>query len=501
VNRRGGGLWLLAALVTMLAWTAFTVAAVPARATTTETVTVSGRSTGQAMKPGFLGVSLEFRALHVYTGRNPKAINPVLLQLLRNLNPGQAPIVRIGGDSTDSTWWPMRGVIPPSQITYSLTQNWLQVVHSLASDLGARLILGVNLAAGRPAIAGAEARAFLQGIGRTYIDADEIGNEPDFFPGYTFSDLLQSFPRWTAAMPRVPLAGPAVADPDWLANPGQFISVAHGLKIFTLHRYALRNCEPNPASADYPSAANLLADSSSYGLAQSVAPFVTLAHAHGLQFRVGEFNSTSTAACIGKTGVGDQFASALWMLDTLFDFASVGVDGVNVHSLPDAVYQLFTFAKQRGSWHAFVDPDYYGMLMFAQAFPPAARLLSVSAPSGLLKVWATLAHDDTIRVVLINKDLASSYSVKVDIPNASGPVKESALLAPSYSATDGVTLGGKSFGVDTTTGNLFGSPQIRTVQPTAGGYSVAMPPASAVVLTTQHTYNFRPRVGARGVKK
>lgn len=498
MNRRGGGLWLLTALVTMLTWTAFTIAAAPARATTTETATVSGNSTGQAMKPGFLGLSLEFRALHVYTGRNPKAVNPVLLQLIRNLNPGQAPIVRIGGDSTDSTWWPMRGVIPPSQITYSLTQNWLQVVHSLASNLGARLILGVNLAIGRPAIAGAEARAFLQGIGRKYIDADEIGNEPDFIPGYTFSDLLQTFPRWTAAMPRVPLAGPAVADPDWLANPGQFISVAHGLRIFTLHRYALRNCQTNPAAADYPSAANLLADSSSYGLAQSVAPFVTLAHAHGLQFRVGELNSTATAACIGRTGVGDEFASALWMLNTLFDFASVGVDGVNVHSLPDAVYELFTFAKQRGQWHAFVHPDYYGMLMFAQAFPPGARLLSVSAPSGPLKVWATRAPDNTIRVALINNDLANSYSVKVEIPNASGSVKESALLAPSYSATDAVTLGGESFGVDTTTGKLFGSPQIRTVPSAAGGYSVAMPPASAVLLTTQHTYNFRGKVGAHG---
>ena len=29
------------------------------------------------------------------------------------------------------------------------------------------------------------------------------------------------------------------------------------------------------------------------------------------------------------------------------------------------------------------------MLMFAQAFPPGARLLPVTAPSGPVKVWAT----------------------------------------------------------------------------------------------------------------
>ena len=36
-------------------------------------------------------------------------------------------------------------------------------------------------------------------------------------------------------------------------------------------------------------------------------------------------------------------------------------------------------------------PEYYGLLMFAQAFPPGARLLPVSAPAGPVKVWATEA--------------------------------------------------------------------------------------------------------------
>ncbi len=59
----------------------------------------------------------------MYTGRNPRAVNPVLVQLLRQLCPGQTPVLRIGGDSTDATWWPMRGVIPPGGVTYSLTER------------------------------------------------------------------------------------------------------------------------------------------------------------------------------------------------------------------------------------------------------------------------------------------------------------------------------------------------------------------------------------------
>ena len=36
---------------------------------------VSGTPTGQSMGPGFLGVSFEYRALHQYTGRDPRAAN------------------------------------------------------------------------------------------------------------------------------------------------------------------------------------------------------------------------------------------------------------------------------------------------------------------------------------------------------------------------------------------------------------------------------------------
>ena len=72
-----------------------------------------------------------------------------------------------------------------------------------------------------------------------------------------------------------------------------------------------------------------------------------LAHARGLQFRLDEINSAALRRCLGRTGVSDTFASALWMLDTLFNMASVGVDGVNFHSLPGADYELFTFTPRQ----------------------------------------------------------------------------------------------------------------------------------------------------------
>src|SRR6202044_1846291 len=129
------------------------------------------------------------------------------------------------------------------------------------------------------------------------------------------------------------------------------------------------------------------------GLAQSIEPYVSYAHAHGLAFRVDEMNSAALARCLGRSGVSATFSSALWALDTLFNMAAIGVDGVNVHTLPGAAYQLFTFTHSRGSWQASVRPEYYGLLMFSQAFPPGAVLLPVAAPAGPVKVWATRAPD------------------------------------------------------------------------------------------------------------
>ena len=99
---------------------------------------------------------------------------------------------------------------------------------------------------------------------------------------------------------------------------------------------------------------------------------MAVAHARGVQFRVDELNSAALAGCPARPGVSNTFASALWMVDALFNLASVGVDGVNVHTLPGAGYELFTFRRTRAGWQAFVHPDYYGLLMFAQALPGRA---------------------------------------------------------------------------------------------------------------------------------
>jgi hypothetical protein len=475
-------------------------AAPRAQAADSLSASVSATPTGQAMPAGFVGVSFEYRGLHDYTGRDPLAIDPVLVSMLRGLAPGQSPVVRIGGDSTDGTWWPIRGMIPPGGIYYRLTDGWMRTTQALAADLNAKLILGINLAAGRPAIAAAEGRAFVQDIGRRYIQALEIGNEPDLygaFPWYRdrrghnhwargrhygISQYEQEFARWGKVVPNLPLAGPATSGPAWMGKLTKFINAERkALKLVTYHRYPLRSCVTDPTAAGFPSIPSLLADSSSTGLAAGVSPFVSVAHSHHLPFRLTEINS---ASCQGTAGVSDTFASALWALDTSFAMASVGVDGENFHMLPGSNYELFTVSHSAsGAWQAFVHPEYYGLMMFAQAFPPGAHRLSVSAPGGPVKIWATQDAAGVIRVTLINKDPSAEHDVSLQVAGASAPGSLETLTAPSVGSSSGVTLGGQSFGSETTTGTLPGAPATTPVAPTGGSYSVSLPAGSAALLT------------------
>lgn len=485
---------------TVAALCALAVAAPAAAADgTTLSVGVSTTPYGQALPPGFLGVSFEYKATHVYTGRDPGNINPVLVALLHGLAPGQTSNVRIGGDSTDQTWWPMRGVVRPSGITYNMTKGWLRTTKAFADALGGKLILGVNLAAGRPAIAAAEARAMIQGIGRSRIQALEIGNEADLYrtfawyrdrtgrvgfartPGYGVARFDRDFARWRAAMPFAPLAGPAFATLNWMTGLDGFLRIQRRVAVVTFHRYALRACLSDRTSPFFTSIPNLLLDSSSAGLAQGVAAYTAVAHAHGVQFRVDELNS---ASCAGRTGVSDTFASALWVLDTLFDLASAGVDGVNFHTLPGSAYEPFTFTQTGSTWSAFVHPLYYGALVFSQAFPPGAQLLNVDAPPGPVKVWATQGADGNTRVVLINKSIDTPASIQLTVPgDPTVPLSSESLTAPSASSTHGVTFGGQSFGDATTTGTLPGAPTTTPITSTAGTYTVEVPAASAILLT------------------
>lgn len=462
------------------------------------TVRVSKARVSRPLPPGFLGFSFEFRAVKEYAGTNPHSIDPVLVQLIRNLAPRQAPVLRIGGNSTDNSWWPLPKVTQSPGVTYTLTKNWLAVTRALAIDTGARLILGVNLKLDSHAEAAAEVRAYKTGIGSRYIEALEIGNEPELykvFPWYfgptapiygrpstyDFSDYADEVAKLAKHFPAFAFAGPATGAKSWLSHLGQLFAAEPRLKVVTYHRYPLLACFSVPGDPRYPSIPNLLTLESSRHLLDGVARAIAVAHSHGAAFRVDELNSV---ACKGQTGVSDTFASALWVLDSLFAMARSGVDGVNIHTLPQAVYAPFAFHFVHRKWVGTVNPEYYGLEMFEQAAPPGSRLLGTSETlSADVRSRATITPTGLIHVVLINDGLTSGHLVTIRPPGKAGRAVLERLLAPNVAATTGVTLAGQSFATPTSTGKLAG--KVRTVKVSLihGRYLIRLPASSAAMLT------------------
>jgi hypothetical protein len=462
-------------------------------------VTVGDATVGHPIPSGFVGLSIEYPALSWYTGRDPNAVNPVFEQLIRNLAPGQAPVLRIGGDSTDTTWVPTPGVAQPGGVLTSLTARWLATAKKLADDLHARLIMGINLEAGVQALAVAEGRALLRSLGPGALRAFEISNEAPRYnnipwyhrapgepvlarpPSYGFTAFNREFAGVAGRLPpSVPVAGPTLGGPEWMAHLSRFIAGKPRLGLITFHLYPFNRCFTPLNSPTYPSIPKLLSAAGSRGFAPQLSQYVAIARRHGLPFRVDEINSV---ACGGKRGISNTFAAALWALDSTFELARLGVSGVNFHQFPGAWYILFSFRRPGGRWVARVYPEYYGLMLFAQAAPPRSRLLRTTIHgSRWARAWTTRAPDGTVRVVLINDDLHKRhvFLVRGLAPGAHGEVIR--LLAPGVRATGDVTLGEQRFG-PTRTGQLSAPPEQEPVASDRGRYEIALGPTSAAMLT------------------
>jgi hypothetical protein len=462
------------------------------------TVLAEPLSGARPLPPGFLGLSLEYSALDSYAGVDPDAINPVFEQLVRNLSPGQRPVIRIGGDSADWTWWPVAGFAHPPGVTYTLSTRWLRVTRALARSLDARLILGLNFEADRPELARAEARALIDGLGRSVIQSLELGNEPELyavFPWYRaidgrkvtgrrstydFSAFVRDFGAFARTLSPLPLAGPTISGPGWMRRLDEFLAAEPRVGLVTLHRYPLQLCFVPRESPRYPTIPNLLSASASTGLADGFTRYVAIAHSRGLPLRIDEFN---TVSCGADRAVSRTFASALWALDALFEMARIGVDGVNIHTFPGAGYALFNFSRLNGKWRAAVAPEYYGLLMFTQAAPPGSQLLRVSGGhTGPAKIWATRTNDGQIRVVLINKDPSRRLVAVLRLPST-GTATLERLQAPGIAASGNVTLGGRGFGSWSDSAMLRGPPQTTSLTTADGTLVVKVPAGSAVLLT------------------
>lgn len=477
------------------------------------TASVDLAAPGQTIPWSFSGFSFEYGDVLNFTGRTSTAINPSFVQLLQNIgefNNG-VPVVRVGGNSTDFSWWNPNNLPKSLGIKYNITEKDLLSIDASLSQIDAKLILGINLGQNQPSMGVNLAKAAQSILTPNRIRAFEIGNEPDIYAqnayykdpvtggtvyvrpsSYNFNEYLSEFTNYSTALKNSfaaipPLAGPVFTTSfyGWMQYLPTFLSNQSSMvKLIAYHRYPLSACSfSKPGSSTYPTISNLLSDKASLDLAQGVAPFVNQTKKYGLPLSITELNSVS---CGGSDGVSNTLAAALWGTDVMFNMASVGVEGVNFHSGSDGHYSPFSFKgsnNSTGQYIATVKPIYYGMLLFAKAASNKARLMPVSLQSaGNVKVWATMDSQNVVRVVAINKDLSASGNAKIQLssPRSNGSLVR--LLAPSASATTGITLGGQTFD-GTTNGKPVGNYASSVVTPSNEIYTFSLPPASAALLT------------------
>jgi hypothetical protein len=458
------------------------------------TLTVQGPAT--SIPESFLGISSEYWSLGLFEEVHGKALARILSLLTV---PGDGPlIVRVGGNSADRTFWDPSGH-RLARWAYPLTPHWFRRTALMVRRVGARLIMDLNLASATPETSVRVAAAAERLLPPGSVIGFEVGNEPDLYHRAAwlaelagagmpsaeraidltpigYSEAFDQYARLLAGIaPGVPLLGPALAfprlDTDWistlLANPHP------ALRTVSAHVYPYTACALQ-SSPQYPTIPRLLSANATLGLQGLIRQALSLARGAHLPLRLTELNSVS---CGGTAGVSNSFATALWAPNALFELAETGVAGVNIHIRSGTVNAAFVITHHR----LFARPLLYGLLLFDRTLGPDARLLRVHLHASRqthLTAWAVEVGHGLLHVLLTNEG-PRTVTVALALPSTATATVQR-LLAPSIRARGGLTLDGQHLDSH---GEWQGRPSIGTMNPGGGTYSLALPHASAALLS------------------
>jgi Chitobiase/beta-hexosaminidase C-terminal domain/Glycosyl hydrolase family 79 C-terminal beta domain len=432
----------------------------------------------------FLGFSHEWGTAQTMMGSTSLGVNNIYRKLVGTLTSNMdGPLsIRIGGDSTDTT----------GNATAATVEPFAEL--SKTSDV--KFILGVNLGSNNLSLAEEQAKAYISGLPTSVLAAIEIGNEPDGYSAnrlrpstYTYAEFMPQYQEWEKGIaalstPAVKIGGPTFGTGNWI--PSAQPDVANStLKagIITQHKYLSCYDASSPLPWNI-----LLQPSSSTDSLWLFQPYVAAAHQVNSSFRMDEMNSICGG---GQPGVSNTFSSALWAIDTMFEYANIGVDGVNWNTNSDGgAYDLFQFSVwNNGHENLYsltaVRPLYYGLLLFAEAAGKTAQLLPTSTLTNAnVKVWVTKDSTGRAHLVVINKEQSISGTVQVTLPGyTSGSIVR--LAASSYLATSGITIAGQTYD-GSPDGTLQGSSVTETISPTSSGvWTIPVSAMSAVAVTLE----------------
>lgn len=426
--------------------------------------------------------SLSYETLELTDPTFFSADNHALVRLFRELNP--RGVLRIGGNTSDDTVWAgHHGTLPPfvrrkrgPAQPYVLRREELAALAGFLRATGWRLVFGVNLRSGSPAMAVDLARTVQQLVGDQLL-AIQVGNEANNY----YRDYATFEAAWTPYAAALRAAGLPLAGPDTGANTDWVIEYAkrHAGENVFLSRHYYREAAENGSIPD------LLAGDP--GFLDEIGQIMQVADRHGLPFRITEGNSYYNG---GRDGTSNVFAAALWGADFMLALAQRGVAGMHFHggtlhsvesSLGrvaqasaggDVVAQRAALASRyapiAGSRTLGYQPQplYHGIEL-AQRFAGAQMLPGQLGTSGANLTAYAAKRGGEVLVALINKDAQRDATVSLSgLPRgATGELMR--LRAPALDSRREVSL----------------APDGKAVVDAEGGCRVTLPHGSAVLAT------------------
>ncbi|RDS83503.1 hypothetical protein DWU98_03935 [Dyella monticola] len=411
---------------------------ITARAATSESSNAAAAQASFTVKPEGKGriVSDSLASLSYETGQlaDPRFFSPdnhSLIALLRELNPNG--VLRIGGNTSDiTTWSEYHGTLPaqPSHTTgpqhpVTLRPESLRNLSGFLRATGWKLVFGVNLRAGSPAMAVALSHAVRDAVGDSLL-AIQIGNEANNYE----KDYADFDTAWQPYARALRAAGMPLAGPDTGANTDWVIAYAreHGAENCFLSRHYYRD------AAQRGSVGDLLGGDP--GLLEYMERLVDVGDEVHLPVRLTEANSYYFG---GRDGVSNVFAAALWGADFMLGLASLGVSGIHFHggtltsveaSLGREVHattDASSLSLQRDAASAHYAPIagdvalgfqprplYHGMVL-AQRFAGARMLYGKLDTGGANLAAYAGKRDDEMLLALINKDVLLDADMSIDV--------------------------------------------------------------------------------------
>jgi hypothetical protein len=472
-------------------------------------LTLDPHQRGNPIPADFTGLSYETAQL-----ADPdffSATNTELVGFVRRL--GRSGVLRIGGNTSEfSAWSPetvrqadttpteavredaQANVIPQALAVGpdtghgppkagKITPQAVRNLRGFIDATGWRLIYGLNMGAGSPEEAAAEADYVMRTMGDKLI-AFQLCNEPNLFfrnglrkSDYNFAQFAQEWQHFYEVIrQKVPNAGFGGPDTAFSSDSGPWVAefakqFRSEVAFLSDHYYAEgpptdpsmtleRLLRPNPKLVQ-----------EFEGMAQ------TKAETH-LPFRLAETNSCYHG---GKPGVSDTFASALWGADLMYQLASAGGAGINFHGGGYGVYTPIAGTVASG----FVArPIFYGMLLFEQAGP--GHLIKSTIEGGenapLVTAYGVLSDaepSDRVRAIVFNKHADRAVHVRIEGAEGAGWARALRLSAPQLDDTQDVTLGSNPVGAS----GAWDAARAEELPVHDGAASIGLPAGSAALVS------------------